>query len=134
VDQDTFSQDQKSDYQEGRVIGSLEPEVVEAVITALTDAGFTSDQIEIISADDVEGIETPLDQTGLRGLIGRLLLSIGGGLERLEMARHELEAGRVLVLLPVEDDAAMHRVADILREHGSHRIFHAGRWTITVLS
>ena len=120
-------------YPEGKVVGSLEPEAVEAAIAALKASGLASDPIEVISADDVDDVESPLDRDGLRGFIDRFLLSIGDDLERIETARQELAAGRVLVMVPVEEDADMNRVADILRNHGSHRILHAGRWTVTIL-
>jgi hypothetical protein len=52
----------------------------------------------------------------------------------MEVARQELAVGLVLVVVTVDGDDAMHGVADILRNHGSHRIFHTGHWTITTLS
>lgn len=133
MDERTSAETERPGYPEGKVVGSLEPEAVEATVTALRGAGFASDTIDVISADDVGDVESPLERPGLRGFIDRFLLSIGGDLQRIEMARQELAAGRVLVMIPVEDDADMNRAADILRNHGSHRNFHAGRWTVTTL-
>lgn len=129
-----FSNDEREDPSEGKVIASLEPHMLDPATTALVAAGYPPDQIEVITAEDVDGVETPLDQTGFRGLVSRFFLSLGGGLNRLEVAREELAAGRVLVMIAVQDDDEMFRVSDMLRSHGSHRVFYAGRWTITVLS
>jgi hypothetical protein len=117
----------------GSVIGALDAEAVDVVTAALTAAGFPDDQITVVSAGDVEGMETPLNRSGLRGLVGRFVLSLGDDLDDLEQMRQELAAGHVLVFVPVEGDDERLRVRDILRDHGGHSIRHYGHWTITSL-
>jgi hypothetical protein len=120
-------------YPEGKVIGTLDAAAVDAVTAALTAAGFAADQIGVFTAADAEGIEPPLDQPGLPGLIDRFLLSLGSDLDWLERARRELAAGHVIVSVPVEGDDAQDRVRDILRDHGAQSITYFGRWSITSL-
>jgi hypothetical protein len=120
-------------YPEGKVVGALEPAAVGAATEALIAAGLAADQIGVTTAADVEGLERPMVHSGLAGLVGRLLLSTGADLEVMEEARQELLAGHALVSVPVEGDEVMHRVRDILRDHGGHSIQFFGRWTITSL-
>lgn len=120
-------------YPQGKVIGALAPADAEAVTAALTAAGFAADQIDVVTAADVEGLDSPLDRTGLPGLIDRFLLSLGSDLNWLERARDELAAGHVLVTVAIEDDGHRERVRDILHAHGGHWINYFGRWTVTAL-
>jgi hypothetical protein len=121
------------EYPEGKIIGTFEAGAADAAIAALTAAGFTTDQVDVITAADIEGIDSPLDRPGVRGFVDRLLLSLGGDLTWLEQARQELATGHVLVAVEVEGDDAKHRVRDILRYHRAHSITYFGRWTITSL-
>jgi hypothetical protein len=115
------------------VVGAMDAEAVSLVTAALTEAGFAEDQIQIMTAADVEGMESPLDRTGIRGLVGRFLLSLGDDLDEVEQMRQELAAGHVLVFVPVEGDEERERVRGIFRDHGGHSIRHYGHWTITPL-
>ena len=140
MDKATSSEKEHIEYPEGKVVSALDPNAVEAAVADLREAGFASDVIDIITADEIEDVETPFDQTGLKGLLARIFASIGGDLQRLELARRELAAGHVLVTVKVDEDdkdeeqKAIRRVAEILRAHGGHQTFHAGRWTVTWLS
>jgi hypothetical protein len=116
---------------QGKVIGAVEPVQVEATTAALVAAGFPAVQIDVVTADALAEIEAPLDRPGIGGLVGRFLLSMGDDLDELERFRDELEVGHVLVGVPAQGDEAVHRVRDILREHGGHGIVYYGRWTIT---
>jgi hypothetical protein len=117
----------------GSVFGAVDAKAVDNVAAALTAAGYGNDQVEVVHASDVEGMETPLNRAGLRGLVGRFVLSLGDDLDQLEQIRQELAAGHVLVMVNVEKDEDRMRVRDILREHGGHSIRHYGHWTITSL-
>jgi hypothetical protein len=121
-------------YPVGSVVSAVEPGVLDAVMTALSAAGFPADTIDIVRPEDVQGIETPLDRPGLGGFLGRLILSLGGDLNEMERMRRELAAGHVLITVPVEDDdAAKQRLTAILQQHGGHSIIYFGRWSITAL-
>lgn len=120
-------------YPQDKVLGSVDPLAVDDLIKALTDAGFSSDRITVTDAADMEGIETPLNQTGLGGFISRFLLSIGDDLRRLELLREELLAGRVLVSVKLNEDEPNDRAAAILRDHGARHVADFGQWTIESL-
>ena len=118
---------------EGKVIGSVADTSVEAVTAALAEAGFAAATIDIVSREDLEDLEAPIDRPGLRGLVNRFLFSLGDDLDELERARQELQDGRILIGVPVHGEEAMHRAAGVFRAHGSNWVTHFGRWTITSL-
>jgi hypothetical protein len=118
---------------EGKVLCSIEASSVEALVAALTAAGFDKDQIDILSAEDIEEMDAPLERPGLRGLMGRVLLSMGDDLDALEQAKQEIADGYTLLGVQVERDDAVHRAAAVMREHGARTITHFGRWTISDL-
>lgn len=118
---------------DGKVIGAIEPTAVGVVIVALAGAGFPADQIDVVTAADLETIGGPFEQDGLRGFIERFLLSLGEELTAGEELRRMASAGHTLIGVPVEGDEAMHRAAKVLRDHGAHEVTHFGRWTITTL-
>ena len=120
-------------YPEDKVIGSIDPLEVDNLIQALTDAGFSRDRITVTTAADMEGIETPLNQTGIGGFFSRFLLSVGGDLDRLELMRKELLAGRVLVSVQLNEDEPNDRAGAILRDHGGRNVAHFGQWQIESL-
>jgi hypothetical protein len=115
------------------VVGAMDAEAVSLVTAALTKAGFAKDRIQVVTAADVEGMESPLERSGIRGLVGRFLLNLGDDLDEMELMRQELKAGHVLVFVPVEGDKERERVRAIFRDHGGHSIKHYGHWTITPL-
>jgi hypothetical protein len=115
------------------VIGALDAEVVDGVRVALIAAGFAEERIQVVTADDIEGLHSPLEQSGLRGLVGRFLLNLGDDLDEMELMRQELAAGHVLIFVPVAGDDERDRVRGIFRDNGGHSIRHFGHWTITSL-
>jgi hypothetical protein len=113
------------------VIGAFAPDAVELVTAALVAAGFAADQVDLMTADDLQNLDTPINRPGLTGSLGRFLLSLGDDLDELEKARQELASGHVLVGVPAMGSESIHRVRDAMREHGGHGITHFGRWAIT---
>jgi hypothetical protein len=132
VDSSTLPSERSKRHRSGKVAGALDPTAVDTVTAALTTAGFDADQIEV-AAEDIEGLQTPLNRAGLAGFIGRFLLSIGDDLEELERARQELAAGHTVIMVTVAGDDERGHVRDILRDHGGHGIRYFGNWTITSL-
>ena len=118
---------------EGKVIGAMDTAAVETLTAALAAEGFPADEIDVVTSDDVDELDIPVNRPGVSGLINRFLFSMGDELDEIERARQELAAGRILVGVPVQGNEAMHRVAKIMRDNGSHWITHFGRWTITTL-
>jgi hypothetical protein len=114
---------------EGKVLGAVEPDKCAMIAVALAAAGFPADQIDIVTAADLDTIESPFTRDGLRGYVERFLLSLGEELNPLEELRHMARDGHTLVGVPVEGDEAVHRAAKILRDNGAHEVTHFGRWS-----
>jgi hypothetical protein len=122
------------EYPEGKVAGVVDAADVDAAIAALREAGLAADRIELITAADVKDIQTPIEKGGLPGLIDAFLLSLGDHIPELERMRRDLEAGRTIVTVSVDDDATKRQAAGILEDHGSHRVKYFGRWTVETLA
>jgi hypothetical protein len=121
-------------YPVGSVVCAVAPGAVDAVMSAVDAAGFRTEMIDIVRPDDVQGIEVPLDPSGVGGFVERLALGLGGGLNELERMRRELASGHVLLIVPVENDgAAMARLVVTLQQHSGHAIVYFERWTVKVL-
>jgi hypothetical protein len=118
---------------QGKVIGSVDPSQVEAVKDALVAAGFPADTIDSVRSEDLDDLHAPIDRPGVAGLVNRFLFSLGDDLDELERSRQELRAGRTLIGVRVQGDDAVHRAADIFRDHGADWITHFGSWTIKSL-
>jgi len=100
------------------------------VVTALNDAGFTPDRIEVVTAEDVADLDEPIAGSGIRGFLSRFSLSLGDDLDEVEQARHELTYGHALVLVMVDGMDEQERAHAVLREHGGHSMRYFGRWAI----
>jgi hypothetical protein len=116
---------------EGKVIGAVQPTEVSDVTTALEAAGYSTDEIDVVTSEDIAALDVPIDRPGLSGLVSRFVFSIGDDLDEIQQAREELAAGLILIGVAADGDESVHRVRDILREHGGQSIVHFGRWTIT---
>jgi hypothetical protein len=114
-----------------KVVAAVDRNQSDAVVTALTDAGFAPDRIEVVTADDVPGLDEPIGGSGIRGFLTRFNLSLGDDLDEFEQARQELKYGHALVLVMVDGMAEQDRAHAVLHEHGGHAIRYFGRWTIT---
>ena len=129
-----MNSERRLEYPEGKVAGLMNASDVDAARAALVEAGFAADRIESLTAADVEHVETPIEKGGLPGLIELFLLSLGDHIPELERMRRALEAGQTIVAVTVDDDDAKHRVAGILRDHGSDRVKFFGKWSVETLT
>lgn len=116
-----------------KIVAAVASAETDGVVNALGDAGFTRDLIEVVTAEDVPGLDEPIGGSGLRGLLTRLNLSIGDDLDEFEQARQELMYGHTLVLVMVQGDVEQNRAHAVLRQHGGHAMHYFGRWAITTL-
>jgi hypothetical protein len=116
-----------------KVAAAVAREETDGVVAALTDAGFGRNHIEVITAEDVPGLDDPIGGAGIRGFLTRFNLSLGDDLDELEQARQELMYGHALVLVMVHGMAEQDRAHAVLREHGGHAMRYFGRWAITSL-
>ena len=116
-----------------KVAAAIAPDMTDGVVTALEDAGFARDRIEVVTAADVSDLDEPIGGSGIRGFLRRFSLSLGDDLDEIEQARHELTYGDTLILVMVDGMAEQDRAHAVLREHGGHSMRYFGRWTITNL-
>jgi hypothetical protein len=114
-----------------KVAAAIDRNQRDAVVAALTDAGFAPDRIEVVTAEDVSDLDEPIGGSGIRGFLTRFSLSLGDELDEIEQARQELTYGHALVLVMVDGMAEQERAHAVLREHGGHAMRYFGRWTIT---
>jgi hypothetical protein len=116
-----------------KIVAAVARAETDGVVNALGDAGFARDRIEVVTAEDVPGLDGPIGGSGVRGLLTRLNLSIGDDLDELEQARQELLYGHALVLVLVHGDVEQDRAHAVLHQHGGHAMHYFGRWAITTL-
>ena len=116
-----------------KVAAALTPDMTAGVVTALEDAGFARDRIEVVTAEDVSDLAEPIGGSGIRGFLTRFSLSLGDDLDEIDQARRELTYGHALILVMVHGMAEQDRAHAVLREHGGHSIRYFGRWTVTTL-
>ena len=116
-----------------KIVAAVARAETDGVVAALGDAGFARDRIEVVTAEDVPGLDGPVGGSGLRGLLTRLNLSIGDDLDEIEQARQELLYGHALIMVLVHGDVEQDQAHAVLRQHGGHAMHYFGRWTITTL-
>lgn len=116
-----------------KIVAAVRRSDAEMVAAALDEAGFQRDRVEIITAEEVEGLGEPIGGSGLHRVLVWLELSLGDDLDELEQARQELVSGYALIQVRVHGDEEQVRVHTILSQHGAHNMHHFGRWTITPL-
>ena len=118
-------------YPLNKVAAAIAPDKTDGVVTALEDAGFSRDRIEVVTAEDVSDLDEPVGGSGIRGFLTRFNLSLGDDLDEVERARQELTRGHALVLVLVDGAAEQERAHAVLHEHGGHSMRYFGRWAIT---
>jgi hypothetical protein len=92
-----------------KVVAAVARAETDGVVNALGDAGFARDRIEVVTAENVPGLDGPIGGSGVRGLLTRLNLSIGDDLDELEQARQELLYGHALLRAMGDHDAGGRR-------------------------
>lgn len=116
-----------------KVVAAVERAEADGIVAALGEAGFDRDRVEVITAEEVQGLTEPIGGFGLHGLLTRLQLSVGDDLDELELVRRELVYGHALVQVLVRGDEELERARVILGGHGGHAMRYFGRWTIAPL-
>jgi hypothetical protein len=114
-----------------KLVAAIPRDMTEGVVTALVDADFAREQIEVVTADEVSGLDQPVGGSGIRGFLTRLNLSLGDDLDEVDLARQELTYGDALIMVLVHDNTDRDRAHNVLREHGGHAMRYFGRWAIT---
>ena len=120
-------------YPLSKIVAAVARAETEGVVAALGDVGFARERIEVVTGEDIPGLDEPIGGSGLHGLLTRLNLSVGADLDEFEQARQELVYGHALILVLVHGDVEQERAHAVLRQHGGHAMHYFGRWTITTL-
>jgi hypothetical protein len=50
-----------------KVAAAMARDMTDGVVTALEDAGFTRDRIEVVTKEDVSDLDEPIGGSGIRG-------------------------------------------------------------------
>ena len=122
-------------YPTNRVAGTINDSAdAQAVIEELIEAGFNTDEIDVIYGE--EGMRR-LDPTGEKhGLLARLQRTFLQLNEEPKHLRHHVEdvlAGHFVIMVLAEETEKQARAAQILKSHGGHFINFYGRWTMQSL-
>jgi hypothetical protein len=125
--------DQQKKSHRYKIVAAIEQVETDRVINELGNSGFARELIDVVTAEDVQGLDQPIGGMSVRGFLTRLGLSLGADLEEFELARSELAAGHVIVMVEARGDAEQKLAHDVLRQHGGHNMTYFGRWTITTL-
>lgn len=118
------------------VTGVLDdPDQLERTLAALRDAGFPDDAVRASGGEQALARVDPEGRRhGLRGRLIRSLEHFGQEGEEHQAAAAEVEAGHVLVVVRVDDEAETDRAVGVLRAQGLNRLRRWGRWEIEQLS
>jgi hypothetical protein len=120
-------------YPLNKIVAAVGRSDADIAAAALGEAGFSRDQIEIITADEVKGLDDPIGGPGLRRLLVQLELRLGDDFDELEAAREDLMSGYALIQIRIHGHEEQVRAHAILHQHGGHNMHYFGRWTITPL-
>jgi hypothetical protein len=120
-------------YPTDKVVGIIDdPDDAEAALSDLEVAGFTAEEIEVLTGE--EGAHR-IDPTGRKhGLLPRIVRSIQklGNYESDHVMRHEQEllAGHFGIGVTAKKEEDRERVRQILKAHNGHFINFYGRWAM----
>jgi hypothetical protein len=123
-------------YPTNKVVGIIDdPDDAKAALRDLKAAGFTTDDIEVLTGK--EGAHR-IDPTGeVHGTSARIIrwLQKFGDMEPEHVRRHEQEllAGHYGIGVTAKEPEARERVRKILKSHNGHFINFYGEWVIEAL-
>ena len=123
-------------YPTNKVIGIIDdPNDCKAALKDLKDAGFTANEIEVLSGEEDA---RRLDPTGEQhGPLARFVRWIekAGDMEIEHVTRHEQEvqAGHFGIGVQAKEPEAREKVLQILKAHNGHFINFYGHWAIEMM-
>ena len=123
-------------YPTNKVVGIIdEPDDCKAALLDLRAAGFTADEVEVLTGE--EGAHR-VDPTGEEhGRLGRIVrwLQKFGDMEPVHVKRHEQEllAGHYGIGVIAKEPETREKVLKILKTHRGHFINFYGKWMIEAL-
>jgi hypothetical protein len=120
-------------YPTDKVVGIIDdPDDAEAALSDLEVAGFTAEEIEVLTGE--EGAHR-IDPTGRKhGVLPRIVRCIQklGNYESDHVTRHEQEllAGHFGIGVTAKKEEDREKVRDILKSHNGHFINFYGKWAM----
>jgi hypothetical protein len=122
-------------YPTNRVVGTVDdPGAAQAVVEALLEAGFATDEIDILYGE--EGLRR-LNPTGEeQGVLARVLRAAFQWNEEDKYLRQHVEdirAGHFVIMILAKEPEKREKVREILKSHGGRFIKFFGNWAIQSL-
>jgi hypothetical protein len=118
-----------------KIVGIIDDApATKAALDGLRGAGFTADQVELLTDDQGAGQIYMADMGDARQVLVHIFRSTQkppayydapGLLKRIEQ---ELLAGHFFIAVAARDDEARERAHEVLKSHGGHFINFYGRW------
>lgn len=106
-----------------------------AMVEALRSANFAETALNVYAGEEaLEQVDPDGSHHGLLGRLSRKLDTFAQNGEEHRAAAAEVNAGHLLVLVAVSDEAEKDRAASTLQAQGVHRLRYWGRWDIELLS
>jgi uncharacterized protein (TIGR02246 family) len=120
-------------YPTNRVVGTIEhAKDADSAVTALVEAGFDRQSIDVLRGDEDLGRLDPAGaEHGVLERLQRALLRMGGPVEEYKHLMHHVEdvrAGRSVIMVLAPERGARTIAADILSAHGAEFVGFYGRW------
>jgi hypothetical protein len=123
-------------YPTNKVIGIIDDaDDCKAALNDLKAAGFTVDEIEVLSGkEDALRLDPTGEEHGPLARFARWIQK-AGDMEPEHVRRHEQEvlAGHFGIGVSAKDPEAREKVRDILKAHNGHFINFYGQWAIEVM-
>jgi uncharacterized protein (TIGR02246 family) len=120
-------------YPTNRVVGTISgQDNADAALSALVEAGFDRDAIELLHGDsDLARLDPAGSEHGVLERLQRALIRTGGPVEEHKhLMRHvdDIRMGRFVLMVLAPQREARTIAADILGEHGAEFVGFYGRW------
>jgi hypothetical protein len=123
-------------YPTDKIVGIIDdPADLEAALRDLTAAGFTTDDIEVLTGEEgAHRIDVEGDKHGVFACIVRSIQKLGN-YESAHLKRHEQEllAGHFGVGVTAKKEEDREKVREILKSHNGHFINFYGTWAMQKL-
>ena len=102
-------------------------------VQALRSAGVPTDQVRVMSGDEVLAIDREFKESQSFGQrLGGMLAADEG--EAVQQYVEAAQRGHALVTVPAPELAEAQRINGVLAEHGAHGVRHYGRLMMSVLT
>jgi uncharacterized protein (TIGR02246 family) len=120
-------------YPTNRVVGTIaDAEHANAAVTALVEAGFDRQSIDVLHGEeDVNRLDPTGTEHGVLERLQRALIRTGGRAEEYKHLMHHVDdvrAGRFVIMVLASERERRTMAADILDRHGAEFVGFYGKW------